>query len=74
MSLGSYAVTLTTTPRGPAYSFTKPPDALVLKSQGAEVIRIDPKGHVFWNGREVESDADFRSAMMALADVFLRPR
>ena len=32
-----------------------------------EIIRIDREGKLFWRGREVETDDDFRSAMMDLA-------
>lgn len=32
-----------------------------------EVIRIANDGRIFWHGREVETDDDFRSAMMELA-------
>lgn len=31
-----------------------------------EIVRIDHTGRIFWNGREVESDADFRAAMLDL--------
>lgn len=34
-----------------------------------EVIRIAPDGKVFWKQREVETDDDFRSAMLDLARV-----
>jgi len=32
-----------------------------------EVIRIAPDGRVFWKQREVETDDDFRNAMLDLA-------
>lgn len=35
-----------------------------------EVIRIDSEGRLFWNGREVTTDDDFRSAMLDLARYF----
>ena len=37
-----------------------------------EVIRIAPDGKLFWNEREVETDADFRNAMLDLAEA-LKP-
>jgi hypothetical protein len=37
-----------------------------------EVIRIAPDGKLFWNEREVETDDDFRKAMLDLADVLKR--
>jgi len=32
-----------------------------------EIIRIQYDGRLFWKGREVETDEDFRAAMMDLA-------
>lgn len=37
-----------------------------------EVIRIAPDGKLFWNEREVETDDDFRGAMLDLAEA-LKP-
>jgi hypothetical protein len=31
---------------------------------GTEVVSIRSTGRLFWNGREVKTDADFRAAMM----------
>lgn len=31
---------------------------------GVEVIRITQDGRVFWKGREIESDAEFREAVL----------
>lgn len=39
---------------------------------GREVVRIDNDGKIFWNGREVETDDHFRSAMMELKNVFVK--
>lgn len=36
-------------------------------SSGEAVITIKPDGVVLWRGREIETDQDFRSAMMDLA-------
>lgn len=33
-----------------------------------EIIRIAPDGRVFWRQREVETDDDFRKAMLDLAN------
>lgn len=45
------------------------PDIIRIVASGAEeVIRIAPDGKLFWRGREVETDADFRAAMLELAD------
>lgn len=38
----------------------------------AEVIRIAADGKLFWHGREVETDADFRAAMLELAKNLIR--
>lgn len=42
---------------------------LTCSNQGVEVVRIAPDGRIFWRGREVETDADFRLAMLELAEV-----
>lgn len=31
------------------------------------LIKIDPYGKIFWNGREVETDDEFRAAMLDMA-------
>lgn len=42
-----------------------------ISSKGAvEVIRIDKAGRLFWHGREVETDDDFRAAMLECAQRF----
>ena len=47
---------------------TTPGDILtVRKDPQTEVIRIGPDGRLFWRGREVETDDDFRAAMLDLA-------
>ena len=33
-----------------------------------EIIRIAPDGRLFWKQREVETDEDFRNAMLDLAN------
>ena len=43
------------------------PDALSVELEGIEVLRIDAEGAIYWKGREVESDDDFRAAMLGLA-------
>lgn len=42
-------------------------DALRVQGQGKEVVRIAHDGRIYWLGREVKTDADFRAAMMDLA-------
>ena len=44
-----------------------PTYALQISNAGAqEIISIKMDGRVFWKGREVETDDDFRAAMMEL--------
>ncbi len=33
---------------------------------GTEVLRIEYDGRIFWRGREVETDTEFRAAMIDL--------
>jgi hypothetical protein len=40
---------------------------LTIQSQSKEVIKIAPDGALFWHGREVETDDDFKAAMLDLA-------
>ena len=48
------------------------PDTLVISAAANKpIIRIDPSGRLFWHEREVETDDDFRKAMLELM-VFLR--
>ena len=41
---------------------------LALYAGGSMIITIDPTGRLFWHGHEVETDDDFRSAMLDLAN------
>ena len=45
-------------------------DILMAKTSTTEVIRIDHEGRIFWKSREVETDDEFRSAMLELANHF----
>ena len=40
-------------------------DTMFFK-ENKEIVRIAHDGRIFWNGREVESDDDFRAAMLDL--------
>ena len=41
------------------------PDILLIKNfEGKEIIKIDYHGKIFWNEREVETDQEYRDAMM----------
>lgn len=48
-----------------------PPDILFVQANpGREVIRITNTGEVYWNQRLVETDEDFKLAMLDLANAF----
>ena len=47
----------------------------IIKCQlqdGKEVMRIAPDGRIFWKQREVETDDEFRAAMLELKDALMR--
>lgn len=44
---------------------------MIRTSEGVEVVCIKHDGRIFWRGREVETDQDFKSAMIDLRDYFL---
>jgi hypothetical protein len=44
------------------------PHILNFRPNNDEIIRIAPDGRLFWRGREVETDDDFRAAMLDLAN------
>lgn len=47
------------------------PDIFAIRSPASsEVIRIAPDGKLFWHGREIETDADFKAAMLELVEYF----
>jgi hypothetical protein len=47
------------------------PDILFVQANpGREVIRITHTGELYWNGRLVETDEDFKLAMLDLAEHF----
>lgn len=51
------------------------PDILVMKTTDRPpIICIDSEGRLFWHEREVETDGDFRAAMLDLADYFTGKR
>jgi hypothetical protein len=48
--------------------YVENPDIITcFDKDSTEVIRIAPDGRLFWKQREVETDNDFRSAMLDLA-------
>ena len=44
-----------------------PANSITFTPAGKEVLRIANDGRIFWNGREVESDDEFRAAMLDLS-------
>ena len=42
-------------------------DIINIKAESEDVIRIAHDGNVYWHGRLVESDDDFKAAMLDLA-------
>ena len=42
-----------------------------LDKQQKEVLRIEPSGKIFWSGREVKTDDDFRAAMIELRNALM---
>jgi hypothetical protein len=59
-----------------SFSMVEPKTDIVIIKPANEpaVIRIDWEGRIFWREREVESDDDFRSAMLELRDYFMGKR
>jgi len=47
---------------------------VIRREPTIEVIRFGPDGRLFWRGREVETDDNFRRAMMHLAAAFRSTR
>ena len=40
----------------------------VTSAANAEVVRIAPDGSIYWRGKLVEGDEDFRKAMLDMAE------
>ena len=51
---------------------TEDPDIIRCMKDGKTVMRIAPDGRIYWNGKEVLSDDDFRSAMLELKEALMR--
>ena len=60
-------VAMRNTPSG-KIEVRKPDIITVRDTDATEIVRIDPTGRIFWKQREVETDDDFRKAMLDLAD------
>jgi hypothetical protein len=46
------------------------PSLLTLNNPTQEVVRIDKDGRIFWLGREVTTDDEFRQTMLELHKAF----
>ena len=42
-----------------------------FSKQGEEVIKITPEGDIFWKGKEIKSDDDFKLAMLDLRNLLI---
>lgn len=40
----------------------------IIDKEGDSLIRIESNGTIFWEDREIESDNEFKSAMLLLAE------
>lgn len=41
------------------------PNILVIKNRdGVEIVKITPEGNIYWKGRLVETDQEYRDTMM----------
>jgi len=55
------------------YAANISPDILLVQANpGREVIKITHTGELYWNQRLVETDEDFKLAMLDLAEHFKR--
>lgn len=56
-----------------AVPLTKNPNIIDIRnSDPTEVLRIAPDGRIFWKQREVETDDEFRAAMLVLKDALIK--
>ena len=56
-----------------SFIYNAPKDIMRIMEPGnpEPIILIKPDGRLFWRGREVETDDDFRGAMLHLAAVMM---
>lgn len=49
------------------------PDIITIRTpKYQEIVRIDPQGRIFWLGREVTTDEEFRQTMLELNKAFTK--
>jgi len=46
-------------------------DIFCCRNEGVEVVRIDHSGRIYWKGREVETDDDYRVVMMEIGKLLV---
>ena len=72
----SGTIEATGTTDGPTTIYDVPVDQAhlvqVFAPDAKEVMRIEASGRIFWAGREVETDDDFRTAMLELRNAMLQ--
>lgn len=55
------------------YAIKTIPDLITIHtSECKEIVRIDPQGRIFWLGREVTTDEEFRQTMLELHKAFVK--
>lgn len=47
--------------------------AIIFNTREGEALRIEHDGRIFWKGREVEADDQFRAAMIELKEAIANP-
>jgi hypothetical protein len=60
----TYTGSLTVGPKAPTEVF------LMYVRGNRELIKITPTGDIYWNGRLVETDEDFKASMLEMAECF----
>lgn len=56
---------------GASLQLSAAPIISCCQSDKTEVMRIEQDGRIFWKGREVDTDEDFRVAMLELRDAMM---
>jgi len=64
--------TLMPTPNYGQLTVAANPDILTMQANNREIIKITPQGEIYWHGRLVETDDDFKASMLELAEHFKR--
>lgn len=61
------------TPKNLGISSLVTPDLIAIHNpKHKEIVRIDPEGRIFWLGREVTTDEEFRQTMLELHKAFTK--